>query len=117
MRLRNQLRSLRTFERQGEALPTPVFPELLLSNYIRSICEARRVGPERGRRRHPKQFAYSSVWSARSVRSVFFSVVSGPGGEVPMLRIFALMSSDLVAVDDTLYGRSKIGPVDIREFT
>jgi hypothetical protein len=47
MRLRNQLRSLRTFERQGEAMPTPVFPELLLTNYIRSIWEARGAGSER----------------------------------------------------------------------
>jgi hypothetical protein len=69
MRLRNQLRSLRTFERQGEALPTPVFPELLLSDYIRSICEARRVGSERGRKSALEQFACSSVRSALSARN------------------------------------------------
>ena len=49
MRLRNQLRSFRTFERQGEALPTPVFPELLL-NYSRSFCDGRGAGSERVRR-------------------------------------------------------------------
>ena len=58
MRLRNQLRLLRRFERQGEALATPVFRELLL-NYSRSICDGRRVseslGYGRGRRRHPER--------------------------------------------------------------